>query len=344
MKFKFEPRLESMRGIAALIVAAHHGMIAFNGHSSVLEWFMWPTNPGSAVFFFFVLSGYVLGRALERDSRPFAYLVQRIFRIAPMLIASVLLAFSCLTLVKPDDQLSVAFRAFFVQPSMRDVADNILLQSYLVNGPSWSLYPEVIGSMLLAALVPLHCAIRPRCQWPTFVTVFIVLSTFNRLHLGLWFYAGFFLPHRIAPLLARHVMARWACFAVGFILLRYLGGGELYKFKIVAPSAIAGVMMIAPVIASETFLTSLNARPLRFLGLISYSFYLLHWPMFYLTATTASAFGAANTLGNIVVCMTSILATICAAAASYYIVEAPMMKIGRAIIGKASAGNGTGRL
>ena len=331
----FDPRLESMRGIAALIVAAHHGMCAFNGSNLVTEWLLWPTNPGSAVFFFFVLSGYLLGRALERDTRPLAFLTQRVFRIAPMLVVSVLFAFLCLTTIRPlGGELSISFRSFFITPSFDDLADNILLRGFLVNGPSWSLYPEMVGSVLLAVLIPLHCAIGQRWQWPTFVLVFIALSSFGQTHLGLWFYAGFFLPHRIAPLLTFHPLARWICFAAGFLLIRDLGGGELYKFKVVAPSAIGGVMMIAPIAASAEFLSSLHARSLRFVGSVSYSFYLLHWPIFYLIAITASAIGLNGVVGNITVCTTSIALTLGASAASYHLIELPMIRVGKAFTGR----------
>ena len=92
----FDPRLESMRGIAALAVAAHHGMSAFAGGLTPhpLDWLLFAFNPAASVMFFFVLSGYVLGRALDRDGAISPFLVRRAFRIIPPFIFSVLFAFA----------------------------------------------------------------------------------------------------------------------------------------------------------------------------------------------------------------------------------------------------------
>src|SRR5579872_6949827 len=79
-KADFEPRLESLRGIAALVVATHHGLTSFDrgnselggvGDSILYVLLQLFPNPGMAVLFFFVLSGYVLGKSLERDSNYF---------------------------------------------------------------------------------------------------------------------------------------------------------------------------------------------------------------------------------------------------------------------------------
>src|SRR5260221_6857642 len=74
---RFEPRLESLRGIAALTVAAHRGMTTFAvlpGDrppilATVHDWLLGRvTNPGMAVLFFFLLSRYLLGQSLKRGA------------------------------------------------------------------------------------------------------------------------------------------------------------------------------------------------------------------------------------------------------------------------------------
>jgi peptidoglycan/LPS O-acetylase OafA/YrhL len=101
-KAAFDTRLESMRGIAALAVATHHGTSAFAGGSTPrpLDWLLFAFNPAASVMFFFVLSGYVLGRALDRYGKISPFLVRRAFRIIPPFVFAVLLASACVTLIR----------------------------------------------------------------------------------------------------------------------------------------------------------------------------------------------------------------------------------------------------
>ena len=100
----FIPRLESLRGIAALMVALGHCFLVFevDGLSNVAEpawgelpgYRSWITrllliifNGPAAVTVFFVLSGYVLGVSLQRQPQSvkgsFAFLLRRVCRIYP---------------------------------------------------------------------------------------------------------------------------------------------------------------------------------------------------------------------------------------------------------------------
>ena len=101
----FIPRLESLRGIAALMVALGHCFLVFevDGLSNVAEpawgelpgYRSWITrllliifNGPAAVTVFFVLSGYVLGVSLQRQPQSvkgsFAFLLRRVCRIYPV--------------------------------------------------------------------------------------------------------------------------------------------------------------------------------------------------------------------------------------------------------------------
>src|ERR1700744_2882724 len=92
---EFKPGLESLRGIAALIVAINHGqsaMIVPDGAPKAFDWIIYHLNPGSAVVVFFVLSGYVLGKSLSGDTNYAGYAVRRVLRILPAFVFSVFLA------------------------------------------------------------------------------------------------------------------------------------------------------------------------------------------------------------------------------------------------------------
>ena len=97
-KTDFLPRLESLRGVAALIVVGYHashrisGGVAYNWFDG-FAWrvFTAVSNGTGAVVVFFVLSGFVLARSLESNSDPVRFLRNRVFRLFPAAMAVVAL-------------------------------------------------------------------------------------------------------------------------------------------------------------------------------------------------------------------------------------------------------------
>lgn len=339
----FEPRLESLRGIAALVVAAHHGMSAFSGQvtdqagvfGALVGWLLWITNPGASVMFFFVLSGYVLGLALERSGRFVPYVIRRAFRILPMFILSVLFAYACVRMIRieplPSGLTEFFQLTFWPMPEVAQLIDNLTFQSSSINGPSWSIYPEIIGSLFLPVLVFAHGFVAPRWKWGIF-TVCAAALAFSDYRLVLWFYCGFFLPGEMAKLMTKP-LTRLATFVVGYLIIRYAGEYVVYfKFKTIAPSAIGASMMIASVISSHSFMAWLSFAPLRFVGRVSYSFYLLHWPLFYLCwVAYTQTFFQRGFVGNFLVCILSIVVALAVSAITYGLIELPAMKLGTRI-------------
>src|SRR5258708_21306346 len=81
----FDPRLESLRGLASLMVCVFHAMHVFAGNpqSTLMDALLFAFNPAAAVMFFFVLSGYVLGGSLERDGAIAPYFARPPFPLGP---------------------------------------------------------------------------------------------------------------------------------------------------------------------------------------------------------------------------------------------------------------------
>jgi len=347
----FDPRLESMRGIAALAVAAHHGMSAFAGGLTPhpLDWLLFAFNPAAAVMFFFVLSGYVLGRALERDSRIFPFLVRRAFRIIPPFIFAVLFAFACVTLIRidlaPSGLTEFFMKPFWPEPTWYQLWDNLILRSSWINGPTWSIWPELVGSAFLPFLVFVHklvpapndsTTLSPhKWRWLLLFFSISVALAFSAFKLVLWFYLGFFLAKEIADGIGARKWLSVIAFVVGFVLLKVTADHAIYyKSATVIPSAVAGALMIGAVTASRDFMTWLEVKALRFLGRISFSFYLLHWPIFYLSALAEVSYPALfpfGQFGNIGTMAISIACALCAATVSYRFIELPSLKIGRSV-------------
>jgi hypothetical protein len=110
---------------------------------------------------------------------------------------------------------------------------------------------------------------------------------------------------------------------------------EFYTVGIVIPSALAAALMIGAVAASRELLQWTMVAPLRLLGRISYSLYLVHWPVFYVCALLAiicRPIVPTHTWGNLVVTVTSAIVAIGLAALSYRFVEAPSIRAGKSVV------------
>jgi peptidoglycan/LPS O-acetylase OafA/YrhL len=334
----FDPRLESLRGLAALLVCVHHGMSVFTDNTPlvVMDTLLFAFNSAAAVIFFFVLSGYVLGRALERDGAFVPYLVRRLFRLFPPFVVVVLFTFACEQLFRIDpipSGLTAGFqRMFWPQPTWDALWDNLLLKSFTVNGPTWTLFVELLGALMLPFVVTAHRSVVQRWRWALFVATATLLAI-SPYHALLWFYFGFFLAREVGALLAGRRWLAAITFVVGLIGLGAAGvSPEFYAVGIVIPSAIAAALMIGAVTSSRELLQWTMVAPLRFLGRISYSLYLVHWPIFYvfaLLAVMCRPILPIHLWGNLAVTVTSTIVAVGFAALSYRFVESPSIKAGK---------------
>jgi peptidoglycan/LPS O-acetylase OafA/YrhL len=344
---KFEPRLESLRGIAALIVAGAHGMMTFSAPSErppVLATihdglFGTLTHPGSAVLFFFVLSGYVLGQSLKRDANYVRFIVRRAFRIMPAFLLSVFFAYACVTLIRidvpPADLTEFFKRPFWPMPTIDQLKDNLVFRSSWINGPTWSISWEIIGSIFLPVLVYLHSKTHEKYQIALFLAASTLIAFTHvrgaNIPVVEYFYAGFFLTPRIASWMPDSWLCRAVVFVVGYWIVLRSGTGDASKFFTIGPASVGASMMIGAVLSSQDFLNWLRLGPLRFLGRVSYSFYLFHWPVFYLTAI---AFISADVLphgmtGNWIICLASIAFALGRSVLIHRWVELPSVELGR---------------
>ena len=204
-----------------------------------------------------------------------------------------------------------------------------------MNGPTWTLFPELMGALMLPFVVAAHVSIASRWRWALFIAIATLLAI-SPYHTLLWFYFGYFLANETATLLAGRRRLAAITFVVGLIGLEMAGtNSEFYAVGIVIPSAIAAALMIGAVVASRELLQWTTVAPLRFLGRISYSLYLVHWPIFYLCALLAVSFRPimpTHIWGNLAVTVTSVIIAVGLAALSYRFVEAPSIRAGKSIV------------
>src|SRR3984957_3685914 len=164
-KTDFLPRLESLRGVAALTVVGYH----VNGQLSgglLYGWFdrlaltavSAVANGFGAVVTFFVLSGFVLARSLDGNSDPVRFFRNRVFRLFPAAMAVVAL----LTALHWKFGLFIGYEASF---DPLDVILNLLLIRSDINGVMWSMTVECAATPLILLSVSLFRTHGERTLW-----------------------------------------------------------------------------------------------------------------------------------------------------------------------------------
>ena len=154
--------LDGLRGVAAVLVIWYHFFEGFA--TSAVDQMM---NHGYlAVDFFFVLSGFVVGYAYDdrwkRGMTAGRFMLRRLIRLHPMVILSVILgaiAFIIQGSVQWDGTpvslhhvIIALVLGLFLIPAFPGVGYEVRGngEMFPLNGPSWSLFFEYIGSILYA--------------------------------------------------------------------------------------------------------------------------------------------------------------------------------------------------
>jgi peptidoglycan/LPS O-acetylase OafA/YrhL len=286
MRQGFLPRIESMRGIAALTVVSYHVWGQFSdtpGHGWVddvaYRCLMALSNGIGAVVAFFVISGFVLARSLAANPDPVRYFRNRFFRLFPAAIAVVGL------LAALHQWLGIHLMDA-VDFSAGNVILNMLMIRTDINAVMWSMKVECFATPLV--LFSVWLAQRDRLAW---------LWSMVAVLFGLSFWGPY--VHALGD--ATNLAPLYA-FVVG-VLVQYCGK-RLYDAPSSGIAAVTAILSVAlfcycgtrkqtaPILLVEclcaAWLVGLIAwrsepifRPLdfgvvKFYGRISYSFYLLH--------------------------------------------------------------------
>lgn len=300
--------LDGLRGVAALTVVVRHCLGALDVSPATLERILSSPlvvfmNATGAVQLFFVLSGFVLAASLarQRDVRELPqYFVRRVFRIHPPYVCAVLAAWTASFLYTHADRLTGV--SLWIEQLSRvhldswQLAESLLFpgNAHLQLSVGWSLEVEMVFSLVL----PLLLLTATRTHWAFLLALCLLpLSFGDSGHPVLKFATDFGLG--IALFLERERLERW---------LGGLGpgsGGAVLSASLllfVAPHLLgwqpsptgdpASILLMgagaAGLTASAAFLPlakrPLSSRPCRFLGRVSYSLYLLHYPLILLLA------------------------------------------------------------
>lgn len=360
VRHKHIAELQSLRGIAALVVVLHHCLYYFampDRYYPIAESLF---NGHAAVVAFFVLSGYVLTASLQRapigNNEIVRFLFRRIFRLYPAIIVTC--AGSLLLLLLINHNIEIPNRSNWASQFFRPANQNLKsvvaslsgLGTFLVP-PMWSITAELAGSVLV-----LFMAITSRGR-PAVMIAYVValallslvLPTYSRALIivtyMVHFAIGASLPlwsGRLGSCLGSRSGARLALLCVALMAGFRLVGGWGFRNSFDAPlpglvEGTAAAVLIALIVERRDVFSLLASRPLVSLGDISFSLYLIHFPiMVALTTVGAGMLGlsvfASWPLSAVALMVATVPCSIFLAYFSYHWVELPGIRLGNWVL------------
>lgn len=358
--------LDFLRGAAALAIVLFHvrvtlwvgfrALMADSSYSSIDRALAWMTLPfpffGTTVMLFFVVSGFAIHYPYARRGSSFSarpYALRRFFRIYPVYLAVVLLTVAA-------EHIAADSGTGVLSPLSKVLATGAMVQNYLpptgqlAGNPSlWSLPVEVelylvypvllsiwrrIGTrymLLVVTLVSVGAALPLFAghQWPMgnfakywiiWVSGAVLAEQVRTQSLPVW-RSSYTLM--IATGLAVAIAARTVGVPFGFE--HFLWGGIYFLFTL------WGLTAAAPLHHLPAWLR----RTMQAVGDMSYSLYLLHFPLFVvLGAGWIAVFGAKPS--NVLIPLAATLLSLPCAYVLWRLIEQPSQRLGRSLALRAS--------
>jgi len=297
----FLPRLEALRGLAALMVAYSHSLEAIVINHPSAEWVKLVLktvgNGDVAVTLFFVLSGYVLGHSLDHGGTGYAaFMIRRMLRVWPAMLASLAGCYVWLEsvhaagLVRHFDAAAPLYYEYWQHPaSWQDLLrDAFFLGNYL-NPVTWTLEVEMLAAALF---IPLWRLSR---RSPSLAALLLLGWAGCFLGMPLQSYARVGFVYMLLLGMQAGPGARWAQRHLSVrqqrfgLWLAYIGCCLANKWLPVTLAAgwflesLFGYAVVALLVASHSGVPQplLDSRLMRCIGRISFGFYLWHFPVMF---------------------------------------------------------------
>ncbi len=304
--------LDGLRGVAAIMVVWFHVFEAFATSHRDQQ-----INHGYlAVDFFFILSGFVVGYAYDdrwKTMKMSEFFKRRIIRLHPMVVMGALIggamfyfqgcSFWDVSKVTVTALLLGTFMNALLIPASTGMEIRGIREMYPLNGPSWSLFFEYIGNILyavfirrlstkaLAFLVGIAgCGLASFAVFGPYGDICAGFSltgvefTAGMLRLLFSFSAGLLLIRVFRPVRVKG--AFWICSASLIVLLampRFGGEEHLWMNGVYDTVCFAVLFPLFVFLGASGKTTDKHTTRLcRFLGMISYPLYMVHYPFIYL--------------------------------------------------------------
>lgn len=339
-KIEYRPDIDGLRAIAVLSVLLHHLSASF--------------VPGGfvGVDIFFVISGYLISSQIYKDASQGTFSIRqfyqrRINRIIPalatMITATLVVGWVVLS---PRDLILVLKSSIFAMLGMSNVFFWREYGDYFGGNAAeapllhtWSLGVEEQFYLIWPLLVVLLIKLRRRYVIGGLAALTLMAGVVSEIAIGFAASASYYLlPTRFFELMIGGTLALIVAhktagaraysgliFSVGLVLIVWS------LFGLSKTSSFPGVNAVWPCAGTALLIWSGNAqhpfsrvltnRPIVFIGLISYSLYLWHWPIIsYLTYMDIAVNGV---IGSYVIFASILLAWL-----SWKFVEIPLRRTG----------------
>jgi len=286
--------LDGLRGLAAVSVVFYHAILHYkptvqdvlhqplhtldNFRLFVTKVALSLLNGESAVLLFFVLSGFVLTKSLEKDHRFIPFVGRRLLRLYPAM-------FAVMALIYAMSHISAANQLGIISPDISAIVSNALLIEITVHGPSATIQAELL------AIPFIYLTYRfARHLGSVFCIVALALSVYAmgipalvlwlpNMHVWLLaFMLGMVAADRnLATAFKNTPNVTISGIVVLFVVVRAFAPNTAGS-TVIAQSILAAAL-VGSCYYSDGNLVRWLARPsMQFLGRLSYSIYLFHVP------------------------------------------------------------------
>jgi peptidoglycan/LPS O-acetylase OafA/YrhL len=320
------PAFDGLRAVAVTLVMVHHGLM--------------PLFPGGSlgVDLFFVLSGYLITGILLREAEDTGdikvgrFLLKRALRLMPALILLIATISAIAPVVWPDINVSpdLASAGLYLSDYV-----GALYGGLPVLGHTWSLSVEehfyLIWPIVVIALVRLPSSSRLGVLAAAFIVANLwrLINAYYSPSFEVTFFrfdtrvSGLILGALLAT--SRIQLSVGLANIIGLLSVALLIGlvavfetSALYGATLQPFVDVAACGLVASLTSESGLARLLSRRPLVFIGLISYSIYLWHWPLVRIINTVTD--------DRFLTLAVTIPASIIIATLSYVLVEKPIRK------------------